>query len=238
MKQNNKRIGIPGYLIGENTFGVAIDYLEFITKYGVPVIITPQDVNNIPDIDLLLCPGGPDILPNKYGHIPSYRINKPSPMLEHFDDNILPQYMERKTPILAVCRGMQFLWTKFGGKLIQHYPYHPQSRVSDDQCHELIFTKGFEAMDSLVDKVTSRHHQVCSARDKDGIPKDLLIIAYSGDKKKNEYDPDVVEIFKHKSYPMYGVQYHPESHDLSDKLTPMFMDTLLNANFKTVTTEK
>ena len=224
----NKKIGIPGYLIGENTFGVNVDYLEFIGKFGTPVILTPQDSNNPPHIDLLICPGGPDILPNKYGQIPSYKINKPSPILEHFDENILPQYMKRQTPIFAICRGMQLFWVMFGGKLNQHNAYHSQSRSSDDQCHELIFTSNFTKLDKHIGKVTSRHHQTCGARKDEDIPADLLVIAYSGDKKANTYDPDVVEIFTHKKYPLYGVQYHPESHDETDKLSAIFIDTLLN----------
>jgi len=97
-----KRIGIPGYRLGENSFGVGISYLEFISKFGKPVIIMPQDINEPPKVDLLILPGGPDILPSTYGDSPSFRTGQPSVMLEHFDKNIFPQYLKRETPIFGI----------------------------------------------------------------------------------------------------------------------------------------
>ena len=239
MYNSNKTIGIPGYLIGENTFGVASSYLEFVGRFGKPLIIMPQDIDNPPEVDLLVLPGGPDILPTTYGKIPSFKVSKPSPMLEHFDLNILPQYMEKKTPIFAICRAMQQIYVSCGGRLIQHYPWHPQSRSPEDQCHDLMFTDGFKDLGKYIGKVTSRHHQVCSIlnenedRDQNNefikfIPENLEIIAYSGDIKNNTYDPNIVEIFKHVDYPLYGVQWHPEDHDKSDRLSSMLVEELLN----------
>lgn len=227
---HNKRIGIPGYLIGENTFGVNVDYLEFVKRFGKPIIITPEDVDDIPDIDLLILPGGPDILPSIYGATPSYRVSKPSPMLEHFDKYIFPQYFNKMTPIFGICRGAQFLWVHFGGNLIQHYPYHPQSKHQEDQCHELLFTEEYRNyFGNEIKKVTSRHHQVCSAAD-NIIPDELEIIAYAGDPIKKTYDPNVVEIFKHTDYPLYGVQYHPENHDHTDNLSSILINELLDGD--------
>lgn len=235
----NKRIGIPGYLLGDGVFGVSIEYLEFITKFGIPVIITPQDSSNPPDVDLLILPGGPDILPQTYGKAPSYKINKPSPMLEYFDEVILPRYIERKTPIFAICRGMQLAWVMSGGKLDQNNEYHVQSSTQNDQCHELIFTPKYQHLDEYIDKVTSRHHQTCDAYTEDDnisiIPNNLEVIAYAAlDKEKNIYQADVVEIFKDKYYPLYAVQYHPESHDKTDKLSAMFINELLKNKEKLI----
>ena len=230
-KMINKRIGIPGYQIGENTFGVNTSYLEFISKFGIPVILTPQDVHSPPDIDLLVLPGGPDILPNKYGKSPSYKINKPSPMLEYFDEFILPQYFSRRVPIFAICRGMQLIWIMNGGELNQNNEYHIQSTDQNNQCHELIFTPKYQKLDKYIDKVTSRHHQTCMAyddNDLDIIPNNINVIAYSAaNKKKLIYQSDVVEIFEDREYPLYAVQYHPENHDKTDKLSSMFINKLL-----------
>lgn len=217
------KIGIPGWLIGD-AFGVTTSYAEFISKWGDLIIIPPSSIDNPPEVDMIICPGGADILPSTYGEVPSFKIGRSNPILEHWDKNILPIYMDRKTPILAICRGMQKLWTMYGGKLIQNNEYHDQSNNQTHQCHELIFTEKYRRLSDKISKVTSRHHQSCSIEN--GIPSELEVIAYSM-VSKNTYDSDVVEIFTHESYPMYCVQYHPEDHDNSDVLIDQFMNELL-----------
>lgn len=220
----SKKIGIPGWTT-ENFFGISISYAEFIAKFGEVIIISPNNKNNPPKVDLLMLPGGPDILPTKYDNTISYKIGKPSPLLEYFDENILPQYMERNTPMFGICRGMQKIWTMYGGKLIQDNEYHEQSKYKTDTCHTLSFTEKYEKYKNKIGKVTSRHHQSCS--DINGIPEQLEVIAYSEIDKKY-YDPNVIEIIKHRTKPIYGVQYHPEDNDNTDNLTSMFIEELLN----------
>lgn len=222
-----KRIGIPGYRLGENSFGVGISYLEFISSFGKPVIIMPQDVVDPPEVDLLILPGGPDILPSNYDNSPSFRTGQPSVMLEHFDKHIFPQYLKNETPIFGICRGMQLIWKYFGGDLIQHDPYHKQSNHQSDQCHELVFADNIsKEFQKSISKVTSRHHQTCSSSYR--TPDELNVIAWS--KEGNSADTDVVEIIQHKYLPIFGVQFHPEDHDMTDQLSPFIIRQYLEGN--------
>lgn len=222
-----KKIGIPAWMTGKKSFGVDISYMSFIERFGKPIIID-GDIEKIPEVDLLILPGGADILPTTYGERPSYYTNKPNIHLEYFDANILPIYLERNTPIFGICRGAQRLWVMYGGKIIQHYNHHKQSLGDEDQCHKLYFVNKYKNYSNDIDKVTSRHHQMMDGRT--NIPSELEIIAFSASENPKLDMPEchIVEIFKHKTLPIIGVQYHPENHNFSDKLNPFFIDSLLN----------
>jgi putative glutamine amidotransferase len=217
-----KRIGIPGWKTGENSFGIGLSYADFISKFGKPVILTPLDSEDLPEVDMILAPGGADILPTSYGAVPSFRTNPSNIFLEHFDTNILPQYIERKTPIFAICRSMQRIWTMYGGQINQHNDWHTQSKHPSEQCHELSFAPEFSDLGKKIQKVTSRHHQCADSSI--STPDDLEVIACAraGNSNKDWYR-SIVEIFKHKTLPITGVQFHPEDHDGTDQLCPMII---------------
>lgn len=224
-----KQIGIPGWKTGDNSFGVGVSYIRFISKFGDPVIITPDQYDDIPDVDLLILPGGRDILPSTYGAIPSFDTDPPNIYLEHFDKTMLPQYLERETPIFSICRGSQRLWTHFGGNLIQHNNWHEQSKYPTHQCHELEFTKEFSYFEKMIGKVNSRHHQTMDASIY--VPDELEVIAYSreeGHDKKMFTSTSIVEMFKHRTLPIFGVQFHPEDHFYGDDLCPSIINSLLD----------
>ncbi len=211
-------------MTGDNSFGVGVSYIEFIYKFGTPVILTPKNYLDLPEVDLIIAPGGADILPTSYGEMPGFKTQKSNTVLEHFDAKILPQYIGRKTPVFAICRGMQRIWAMYGGKIDQHNSWHEQSKHPHDQCHELSFTKDYQHLNKDVSKVTSRHHQCVDASE--FVPDELEVIAYAG--AHNKYYPNIVEIFKHKTLPIIGVQFHPEDHDSSDVLSIKLIEELLN----------
>ncbi len=98
----SKTIGIPGWVIEGKYFGVTIPYMRFAEQFGKVQIITRQDINNAPKVDLLILPGGADILPMTYGLMPDYMTGSPNVMLELFDEKLLPTYIENDTPILGI----------------------------------------------------------------------------------------------------------------------------------------
>ena len=101
---SQKKIGIVGWNVGDNTFGVGKNYLTWISKFGAPIILTPHN-REIENLDLLILPGGADINPWTYGEIPHFNTGTPNVMLEYFDATMLPQYIESGIPIFATCRG-------------------------------------------------------------------------------------------------------------------------------------
>lgn len=223
-----KLIGIPGYMYDKVHFGVGIAYMEYISQFGIPVIITPQHVNRIPDVDMLYIPGGLDVNPVTFGSIPRYHTQNSNVLLEWWDSKTLPQYLEKNTKILAVCRGAQQLWALHGGQITQHNDWHEQSSYPEQECHSLSFTPDYKKWNNYIQDVTSRHHQ-CMDGSKN-VPESLEVIAYANepiDKNKEEERKDIVEIFKIKNKNIYGMQFHPESHSSTDQLTPWLIKELL-----------
>ena len=67
-----------------------------------------DDVQKIEDLDLLVLPGGPDVDATRYlgkKDKVSFANQKPDPMREWFDLNMLPQYIESKIPIFGIKNG-------------------------------------------------------------------------------------------------------------------------------------
>jgi anthranilate synthase component 2 len=98
-------------------------------------------------------------------------------------------------PILGVCLGHQAIVIAFGGKVIQApeivhgkadmISHHQQGIYRD-------LPKPFKA---------GRYHSLMA--DKNSLPADLIIEA--------ENSTGLIMGIKHKKYPIYGVQFHPES---------------------------
>ncbi len=192
---SDMKIGIVPQENGEY-FGVHQDYMALVERFGTPVIISPvykEDFWVTYQIDALLLPGGSDVNPHRYGHIPHPYAYRPNIFLEHFDEEILPLIIAEKLPIFGVCRGLQTLNVHFGGTLWQHMWRHPYSTSKTDLVHEVFYGKGEK--DKF--RVNSFHHQ-CIWKLGSGL-KELLL------SKDN-----VIEAICHETLPIGAVQYHPE----------------------------
>lgn len=220
-----KKIGIPGWVVDSKVFGITLPYAEFIQRFGSMQILTNlEGYRN--DLDLLILPGGADIISND---VPSFYTGQHNPQLEYFDKNILPEYLNKGQKILSICRGAQRLWVNFGGQLIQHNYWHDQSSHPKDECHFLEWgsVKYSNSYSHLIEKVNSRHHQTMSAQQY--IPDNIDVIAYAKETvgKQSVVYKDIVEIWKHNTLPIYGIQGHPEDMP-NDKFTPKIISELLN----------
>lgn len=247
----NKKIGIVGWRLGENSFGVTLPYLRYIQQFGDPIILSPS--NRYHKLDLLVLPGGSDLSSYHYNEPPGYFNSQPDLYKEFFFSNNLKKYIENGVPVFGICLGMQMLNVHFGGKLTQHLFGHPYSEKNRyDEAHALHFTEEYEYLD--VDKskkkknkkgqeeenlyqVNSLHHQgVCLNIEKDrytltgsDLADPLKLVAYSTD--------GVVEVVEHETLPIAGVQYHPEelyfSDEFQDKVSVTLINKLLNGSKNT-----
>jgi len=224
-------IGIPGWKVGDNSFGVTLPYMEFFEQYGIVKVLTlTEEVDN--SIDLLVIPGGSDIDPLRYGAKPNFNNTRPDPIKEYFDVKILPQYIKANVPIFGICRGIQTIAVLFGGVLIQHL-YNHESNDSLDRAkavHNMIvtnhkleselvnFKNGYNKGKGI--KVNSLHHQCVSSKN---LPDCLEVIAtYVG---KSNYVS--IEAIKHSSLPIMAVQYHPEEMGF-DVLSDYMIQSLIS----------
>lgn len=107
----------------------------------------------------------------------------------------LIQKLSSEIPILGVCLGHQAMAEAFGGKVVgsgeifhgkADYIFHDRSSL-------------FHGV--LLPFAAGRYHSLIV--EKTSFPKDLVILA--------ETPSGVIMAMKHKDYPCYGVQFHPES---------------------------
>lgn len=227
------RIGIVANRF-KSTFGITDVYLNFAAKFGRPSLILPPSHLKeadpealdeefgfvLEEHDVILLPGGADILSHKYGGVPSYFQTMTNPFLECFDTHILPRLIECEKPIFGICRGMQSLNVALGGTLLTHLWNHPVSRAREELIHKvgpkLSTAGGFTKKEPQRGefKVNSLHHQAI-----DVLGAGFESVIWSED--------NFVEAIAHDSLPMAGVQWHPE-HTL-DQFTLSLFDWVVLA---------
>jgi len=200
---NKKRlvIGIPGWKVGENSFGCGIHHLEYIRGFGIPRILFPEEAE--PQVDVLYLPGGADLNPSVYGRIPSLYTSNTDVNKQFFYDNRLDYFIKSGIPIFGACLGFQMICAKFSSILAQHLYDHPDSTGRGEAGHKVIVVNG--AHTGQIFEVNSHHHQGVFSSYLGG-PLEALAVY-----KESKSDPDpLVEAVRHKSLPIYGVQWHPE----------------------------
>jgi len=208
-----KKIGIVGTQ-KEDIFGVSTQYMEWISQFGDVTILSPNAKID-KSLDLLILQGGSDINPMTYGKAPFFNLKLSNPYLDYFDKEILPKYIENKTPIFGICRGMQALNVAFGGTL-KNINGHPTNYYGDrkDRKH-LIKDK------DKTHSVNSLHHQII-----ENLGTNIEAIAYHCSDKGIQ--KQTIEAIQHKTLPIFGVQYHPE--EIYDKFAIELVNKLLTPN--------
>jgi len=102
-----------------------------------------------------------------------------------------------KIPIFGVCLGHQAIGYAFGGKIVQ------AKKLMHGKT-SMIYHNGkdiFKKIESPFE--ATRYHSLVI--DKKNLPKCFEVIAYTKDK-----DKEIMGV-KHKEFPLWGVQFHPES---------------------------
>lgn len=217
-------IGIPLWNQGENSVGATKPYLEYLKQFGEIILLSPDAL--VPNLDLLVLPGGKDIAngnPNDF----SFYNSDNERFLEHFDAFTLPKYIDNGTPILGICRGFQTLMRHFKIPLIQHIWWaHGMSKDENDQkVNKLTYAKYYEFAQGKdpVATVGSWHHQGVSVANLKA-QGDFDLIAYTKDSLTDEHY-QIVEYVEHKYLPIVGIQSHPERNQ--NRLDDMLITSLI-----------
>lgn len=107
------------------TYGQSCTYIESIIEAGGVPVVFP--LTNNPEIleplcelvDGLLMSGGNDVNPELYGEKPYRKALDPSFLRDNTEKIVFDKYLPTGKPVLAICRGMQFLNVYKGGSLYQ-----------------------------------------------------------------------------------------------------------------------
>ena len=180
-------------------------------------VITPEETHGeLPNraaraAGVVLC-GGPDLDPRRYGEEPRADANLcVLPELDLMDWSLLEGAAEGRTPVWAICRGMQTVNVFQGGTLWQDLPSqldnvleHQPDAPHDAIAHPIRIVSRSESFAEILEsdrtEVNSRHHQAVRQ-----LGRQIQSIAESPD--------GVVEVvaLEREDWWVKGVQWHPEN---------------------------
>jgi anthranilate synthase/aminodeoxychorismate synthase-like glutamine amidotransferase len=104
-----------------------------------------------------------------------------------------------RIPTLGVCLGHQAIGEAFGGRVVRAGRLmHGKTCPIEHEADEL-----FESLPSPL--VGMRYHSLVV--EPGSLPADLIVTAWSADRQRGQE----IMAMKHAKYPVYGVQFHPES---------------------------
>ncbi len=130
---------------------------------------------------------------------PDHVIISPGPCTprEGGVSNDVIRYFVGRTPLLGVCLGHQCLGFVYGANIIRA-PRLMHGKTS------LIRHDGSELFRGMSNPFqATRYHSLII--EPGTLPPEFIVSATSDD------DPDEIMAIRHRSYPVYGVQFHPES---------------------------
>ena len=195
-------------ITGQDWDFVSGDYVYILEKAGAIPVLIPQygDLEAakpfLEQLDGVLISGGHDVGPERYGAFPKGYCGTIMPMRDEQDIAISRYFMmEKKKPILGICRGIQIRGFEhhFGDKYPRNVAWHKVSIAKDS-----ILEKTYGNREI---RVNSFHHQAI----KDA-GENVRITAWSEDRV-----PEAMELEDHPF--AVAVQWHPEMmYDSSEQM--------------------
>lgn len=182
-------------------------YINYFTSIGVePLLISNFQNPNLFSAELLILTGG--------GSVKSEYFNSPHNDYVQDKRDFLEQELFRlatknNIPILAICRGFQYVNGLLGGKITRPEKLHAQRPIRED--HEVQMKAG-------IIQVNNFHNDVIFEND---LAKNLFVVA------KDEPN-SIIEAFYSKDLKILGLQWHPERAFVDDKSKKYSAEIILN----------
>lgn len=119
---------------------------------------------------------------------------------------ILENFKNHQTPILGICLGFQGIFTTFGGSL----------RTSTAPMHGKISELRIIETSSILRNIPNgskvmRYHSILADVDSPHSSNIVLLAEVAGNSASAELNGREIMAIRHKSLPIYGLQFHPES---------------------------
>jgi putative glutamine amidotransferase len=183
---------------------------------GLPVQLTrdADPVDMVGRLDGLVMTGGADPDPSLYGEEPHPELGEVERGRDDWELALIRAALDRRLPMLCVCRGAQLLNIALGGTLVQHLDEadgHTQwTTLRTDRCHMVKVSAGTRLAELYgeVVETNSLHHQAV------GRPGSGVVVTGIA-------EDGVVEGFELADHPeVLAVQWHPEM--LAEQPDPAF----------------
>jgi putative glutamine amidotransferase len=200
------------------TYGQSRTYTDsIIAAKGVPLILPLTDDKKMlrsmyDKLDGLLVSGGNDVNPKLYNQEVYEATKDFSDYRDQYEQQLITWALEDKKPILAICRGVQFLNVVCGGDLYQDIPTdlpeaedHNRStslKDTENLAHTLTIKPNSKLADILGTiniQTNTHHHQAIKT-----VAESLEAVAWSSDGVIEAVEGDGPDF-------VIGIQSHPES---------------------------
>lgn len=217
MREKRPRIGITMRIeLETDRFYLSRYYSEAVEAAGgapVHISLIPHEdyLANIMDtLDGILLPGSDsDVDPLRYGQEPHPGLGSVHPIKDGTDTLVLAEIERRRTPLLAICFGMQILNVSRGGTLIQDIRSalpeaikHQQGAPRDRLSHRVRLLEGSLLRELAKHEsalVNSHHHQAIET-----VGRELVATAWTADGLVEALEDPRGDRFT------LAVQWHPE----------------------------
>jgi putative glutamine amidotransferase len=157
--------------------------------------------------------GGADVDPSRYGAVAHSMTDRPRPDRDAWEAKLCLAALDAEIPVLAVCRGLQVMNVALGGTLHQHLPDLTGTDLHRAALGQMTPNHIEVASDSTLAAIVGsttdgmcHHHQ---AVDHPG--RGLRVVARAADGTIEGME------IPGRGFAI-GVQWHPESNDLDDRL--------------------
>ena len=169
----------------DNYDSFTYNLVQYLGELGAEVVVRRNDELTVEEVDALK---------------PERILLSPGPCTPIEAGILVPliRHMAGKAPIFGVCLGHQAIGEAFGGQVVRaHHLMHGKTSLVEHD-GKGIFT-------GLSSPITcTRYHSLIVAED--SLPIDLVVTA-----RTTEPDGTVIMGLRHRSLPIEGVQFHPES---------------------------
>ena len=194
-------------------------YVQAVQRAGGRPILLPPDPEDAEDpsgvldlLDALIITGGAgDLDPALYGEEPHPETGPVQEERDAYELALVRAAIERRMPVLGICRGMQILNVAYGGGIEQHLPdvvghedhRHTPGIFADHEVDLQTGSLAARAAGAERTAVKSHHHQGVKE-----VGDGLVVTGRSGDA--------TVEALEDPSCPfVLGVLWHPEEDEKS-----------------------
>ncbi|MET7292712.1 gamma-glutamyl-gamma-aminobutyrate hydrolase family protein [Streptomyces griseoloalbus] len=182
-------------------------YPRLVQRAGGLAAMLPPDAPElaaptVARLDGLVVAGGPDVEPVHYGAEPDPRTGPPARARDAWELALIRAALDRRIPLLGICRGMQLLNVALGGTLVQHIDGHAEvPGVFGRHPVKPVPGTRYGALAPEQTSVPTYHHQAV-----DRLGEGLIPSAHAE-------DGTVEAIELSTSGWAVGVQWHPEMDD-------------------------
>jgi len=205
------------------------NYITFLEELNIKPILLPNSIKNPElyvkslEVQGIILTGGNDVSPNLYRQ-EVVSCKNISPIRDEIETKLIRLATKDNIPILGICRGMQIINVFFGGSLIQNIKSILRTKVNHvDSTHlnKIVNPKIVKLLGNSEFTVNSFHDQGIVPT---SLAKNLKIFSVSK-------DDGIIEGFFHKTYPIIGIQWHPERLGSTKQIDINLIKVLLGRSF-------